>query len=111
MTKEEAVARIKDHIEVHHIQKDIAVKTVQALNMAIEALERTEWRYPSKGEYPDENGEYLFLVEAFSNIYRVVGNYEVLKNQRLWSAQVADEWVEDEPIAWMPLPDPPKEEA
>lgn len=68
-----------------------------------------QWHYPSRGEYPDENGEYLFLIEAFSNIYRVVGDYEVLKNQRLWSAQVADEWVEDEPIAWMPLPEPPKE--
>ena len=80
-----------------------------ALNYIDQAPTADPWHYPSKGEYPDENGEYLFLIEAFSNIYRVVGDYEVLKNQRLWSAQVADEWVEDEPIAWMPLPEPPME--
>ena len=48
MTKEEAVARIKDHIEVHHSKEDRAIKIIQALNMAIEALERTVWHYPSK---------------------------------------------------------------
>lgn len=111
MTKKEAVARIKDHIEVHHIKEDRAVKIVQALNMAIEALERTEWHYPSRGEYPDENGEYLFLIEAFSNVHCVVGDYEVLKNQRLWYAEIADHCIEDEPIAWMPLPELLKEEA
>lgn len=70
-----------------------------------------KWHYPSRGEYPDENGEYLFLVKAFSNVHRVVGDYEVLKNQRLWYAEIADHCIEDEPIAWQYLPDlPPKEE-
>ena len=55
MTNREAIERIKDHIEVHHIKEDRAVKIVQALNMAIEALERTEWHYPSKGEIPDKD--------------------------------------------------------
>lgn len=68
-----------------------------------------DWHYPSKGEYPDEDGEYLFLVRAFSSIHRVVGDYEVSNNQRLWYAEIADHCIEDEPIAWMPLPDLPKD--
>lgn len=59
MTNREAVARIKDHIEVHHIKEDRAIKIVQALNMAIKALERTEWHYPSKGELPTNDEEIL----------------------------------------------------
>lgn len=55
MTKEEAVARIKDHIEVHHSKEDRAIKIIQALNMAIEALEATRWHYPSRGEFPDKD--------------------------------------------------------
>jgi hypothetical protein len=81
-----------------------------AMAIAVEALEAARWHYPSKGDYPNENGEYLFLVKAFSNIYRVVGDYEILKNQRLWYAEIADHCIEDEPIAWMPLPELPKEE-
>lgn len=72
-------------------------------------LNADRWHYPSKGEYPTENGEYLFLVKVFSNVHRVVGDYEVLKNQRLWYAEIADHCIEDEPIAWQYLPDlPPK---
>lgn len=102
MTKEEAVARIKDHIEVHHIKEDRAIKIVQALNMAIEALERTEWHYPSKGEYPLY--EELVLCTKKDGSY-LVGSFDKDKK----------EWVFDhENLAyidrWQYIV-PPKEEA
>lgn len=42
MTKEEAVARIKDHIEIHKYHEQDAVKILEALDMAIKALEEPE---------------------------------------------------------------------
>lgn len=38
MTREEAIARIKDHIEIHRYHERNAVKIFEALDMAIEAL-------------------------------------------------------------------------
>ena len=40
MTREEAVARIKDHIEIHRYHERNAVKIFEALDMAIKALEQ-----------------------------------------------------------------------
>lgn len=45
MTREEAVARIKDHIEVHGYHEQNAVKILEALDMAIKALEQPEIIY------------------------------------------------------------------
>lgn len=45
MTREEAIARIKDHIEVHRCHEHSAVKIFEALNMAIKALEQPEQHY------------------------------------------------------------------
>ena len=42
MTREEAVARIKDHIEIHRCHERNAVKIFEALDMAIKALEQPE---------------------------------------------------------------------
>ena len=42
MTKEEAVARIKDHIEIHRYHERNAVKIFEALDMAIKALEQPD---------------------------------------------------------------------
>ena len=42
MTKKEAIARIKDHMSVHKIYEERAVKITEALNMAISALEQPE---------------------------------------------------------------------
>lgn len=40
MTREEAIARIKDHIEIHRYHERNAVKIFEALDMAIKALEQ-----------------------------------------------------------------------
>jgi hypothetical protein len=42
MTRKEAIARIKDHMSVHKIYEERAVKITEALNMAISALEQPE---------------------------------------------------------------------
>ena len=49
MTREEAVARIKDHIEIHRYRERNAVKILEALDMAIKALEQLE-PYEEDGE-------------------------------------------------------------
>ena len=40
MTRKEAIARIKDHMSVHKMHEERAVKITEALNMAISALEQ-----------------------------------------------------------------------
>ena len=42
MTREEAVARIKNYIEIHRYHERNAVKIFEALDMAIKALEQPE---------------------------------------------------------------------
>ena len=42
MTKEEAIARIKDHMLVHKMYEERAVKITEAFDMAISALEQPE---------------------------------------------------------------------
>ena len=42
MRKEEAIARIKDHINVHKYREQGAVKMLEALEMALKALENPE---------------------------------------------------------------------
>lgn len=42
MTREEAIARIKDHMSVHKIYEERAVIITEALNMAISALKQPE---------------------------------------------------------------------
>ena len=42
MTRKEAIARIKDHMSVHKIYEERAVKITEALSMAISALEQPE---------------------------------------------------------------------
>ena len=42
MTNEEAVARIKDHIEAHRYHERNAVKIFEALDVAIKALKKQD---------------------------------------------------------------------
>lgn len=42
MTREEAIARIKNHITIHQLQEPRAVRISEALSMAIKALEQSE---------------------------------------------------------------------
>ena len=42
MTREEAIERIKDHMEVHRSTEPRAIYITEALNMAIKALEQQD---------------------------------------------------------------------
>ena len=53
MTREEAIARIKDHIEIHRYHERNAVKIFEALDMAIKALRFDRVH----GEWVDVNGD------------------------------------------------------
>lgn len=43
MDNKEAILRIRDHIAVHHIGEGCHIKIFEALCMAIEALEKSQW--------------------------------------------------------------------
>lgn len=69
MTEREAIERIKKHIEIHHLKEPRAIEITVALLKAIEALEKDLWHYPSKGELPEKDGEYLIAVKLNDNSF------------------------------------------
>jgi hypothetical protein len=54
MTKEEAIKRIKDHIQVHKIGDYPHIYLRESLDMAIEALEKQIPKQPIEDGYYDE---------------------------------------------------------
>jgi hypothetical protein len=48
MTNQEAIKRIKEHIAIHKYRESHAIHIVEALEMAISALEAQEWIPVSK---------------------------------------------------------------
>ena len=69
MTNAEAIERIKDHIEVHKYHETNAIKILEALNMAIKALEAQEW-IPCKERLPDGKEHVLVTDYGETNIGR-----------------------------------------
>ena len=66
----------------------------------------TEWHYPSKGELPDDNEIVLLSIKG-----RVWKRMEFGQwNGQFFVANDSDYSV-SEIRAWMPLPEPPQEEA
>lgn len=70
------------------------------------------WHYPSKGEYPTETDDYLVYVNTKAvrdqKIMAIATYYVGAKE---WNIDTDEYEFKYPPIAWMPLPDPPKEEA
>ena len=113
MTREEAIKRL----EVHKKFMDSrGVKTKDAIDMAIEALQaKVEW-IPVSERLPSEHGEYLVFYEGLPIIgYRIeimwygeplMPNVDV-SGKHFYRCD--SEWgdiIYDEVIAWMPLPEP-----
>ena len=71
-------------------------------------LEATKWHYPSKGELPPNGGDYLVYIEYEDRGYIRVGQYF---GETGWYTDLGEVYGYWTPIAWMPLPEPPKEEA
>ncbi len=75
------------------------------------------WHYPSKGDNPHVTGSYLVFAEGENGLQYAIGEYFAEENRKRWMN--ANEWHLEldgisgtfDPVAWMPLPEPPKEEA
>lgn len=117
-TREEAVARIKDHIEIHRYHEQTAVKIFEALDMAIKALEQSEQQWiPIKEGPPKKEGSYLvqskYIEMPFIAWFGIDPRYPRGNNncvQKFWCDDYKDDLMPlDDVIAWMPLPEPYKE--
>ena len=69
------------------------------------------WHYPSKGEYPTDDGKYLVVLKS-----KITGNtHTTLQDYYTREGVFGDHdkiyFEISDVVAWMPLPDPPKEEA
>ena len=71
MTAEEAIKRIRDHMDVHHIGEYPHIKISEALNMAISALREQEERrwIPVTDRLPEKATEYLYRCCICENDY------------------------------------------
>ncbi len=125
MTREEAVARIKDHIEIHRYHERNAVKIFEALDMAIKALEQPEQQWiPCSEGLPMDRDWYLGIFKepdtGWVNPIPYVCDYA----SAITTATTYEGWIlhhctdQDMPceyykelqcVAWMPLPEPYKE--
>lgn len=64
MTKQEAIARIVDHMIVHEMNEPRAIHISEALNMAIEALK--------KEPILEKDGTLVVTTEHYENVGRVL---------------------------------------
>ena len=58
MTINEAILRITDHMVIHKLNESRAIKITEALNMSIEALEKSKWK-SVEDELPKDGREVL----------------------------------------------------
>ena len=95
MTREEAIEQLNN-------VRDLISE--EAIDMAIEALEQTRW-IPCSERLPDDSDYYL-VTTSWGDV------------EQIWFAHKKDydiaesEWREtdDNPVAWMPLPKPYRED-
>lgn len=109
MTAEEAVKQIKENCYFASISE----KTKQALDMAIKAIEQTRW-IPVSERLPEFTADYKVTVGInydgggmFPEIRIALYN----KVYKCWVVYESDRAIVGDVIAWMPLPEPYKEDA
>ena len=108
MTNTEAIARIKDHIEIHKYNEQNAIKIFEARDMAIKTLEQPEQRWiPCSERLP--NGSCSDLVNV--SIHDDSGDTPFDYTSCGWVTSDGEYWIVDNEInnhviAWMPLPEP-----
>lgn len=115
MTREEAIQMIQNDMRLHHDY--LSGDYRKALRLAIEALQQPEQRWiPCEKRMPETDDEVLITVLDMEDDYVEV--YKGFYQDHEWWTQ----WchgclkIKDEPCgvnivtAWMPLPDPYREE-
>ena len=112
MTREEAIAQLKMDRDLANFNpmtgeeepmNEDCRKSVEALDMAIKALEQQRW-IPVNKELPKKDGEYLVTVggeATFTDVDTAWFYYGHWIHQFGCTVKV---------IAWMPLPEPYREE-
>ncbi len=110
MTRAEAIKQI-EAFRTCMIVDDAEPYVVEALNMAIKALEQTRW-IPVSERLPDTDDEVLCWYEYYHWSQRKVlpeyGLGRYLRETSAWFGEVAN-GKDVRVIAWMPLPKPYKE--
>ena len=124
MTANEAIRTLKDDTWIHEVNEDgtavlwtsYADKFTDALDLAISALSRDRW-ISVEERLPDDE-ESVFVVRKFLGIKGQVP----LSTYTEIAYRIDDMWFADsdeykiarsrhtDPMFWMPLPEPPKEE-
>lgn len=115
MTREEAIKRIQDHMEVHHIGQYPHIHIKEAMDMAIAALQEQEKRrwIPVTEKLPDDGDSVIVVVSG------KVGNlslHDAIEFAKFsidegWILEMWPEWEDPKVTYWMPCPEPPKEDA
>ena len=104
MTREEAIARIKEHKIVHKMNEPRAIYISEALDMAIQSLERTEW-ISVRDRLPKVHQDVLLSLR---NLDVVVGFRA--ETEPYFYCQ--GDYIEPQNVlAWMPLLEPYKAES
>ena len=104
MTEERAKKVLQEQIEKYGQEYD--AEGIEALEMAIKALEQTGW-IPVSERLPEEDGAYL-VTTKWKGSYS--GDVYIETNMAMYREQTK-EWDCVDVIAWMPLPQPYKAES
>ena len=109
MTRKEAIARIKDHISIHKICEERAVKITEALNMAISALEQSEPHWIPFDEQQPEYGQQILVTIHWHESGQE--EYFVQQDTYFDDATLNSNFkIGRDVFAWMPLPEIYREE-
>lgn len=76
MTNEEAIRRIKDHMRIHKMIEPRAIYIKEALELAINALERDCKVDDITLHWNDEKSTFVAACSAFEDILKVYGRGE-----------------------------------
>ena len=106
MTREDAIKRFQLMKKILSIPNSDAARTTEAIDMAVEALEREprgEW-IPCEERMPSEKKAVL-ICDSHGN--RFVGKLVLTDYGYKWSARLFRVWIDiEDGDAWMPLPKP-----
>lgn len=109
MTKEEAIKILKYNSNVIHktMTGETDPNEVEALDMAIKALEQESRWIPVSAKLPEKTGWYLITFKVYRGDYAVC-QMCYRRPENYWARDDISKKVfdNDEVVAWMPLPQP-----